>query len=416
MKWFLSNKLGTMKCTGSKEGDPVGILGYLNLPLEGADIPYQIIVFADGTKPSSSMLKVSLDKLGLVEMFREWKASIGVDRDDQWNSEISLYGVRPFDCSWPDDNNGCVQKEAPRGFLKLKIGEIKFDKIIDKGALSQRSTSHISPCLVPRLPTLKVSGPGAPSAAPVMPFKRRANADNKFLNFRLVDTTFTMARSPDGVEGWGEYDLLEEAEEWEHFGKFCADADRRQLTDNHTLEGDIRDVHGRKLDFTEDEECDYEEEAYGEVGDQPMVSDELQYASMDGFYLSTKFKFQNKIVKKILCLTAVIMGMDCPTDPQARAHASPYPSHAVHPHHLAFVARANSPLADTSRRPSTSTWRTRAQSPGPTRQRPRARPPKLPTTRGRCSSCPGFSPPTAPTAGRLRASAKARSPSRASGP
>jgi len=137
MKWFLSNKLGTMKCTGSKEGDPVGILGYLNLPLEGADIPYQIIVFADGTKPSSSMLKVSLDKLGLVEMFREWKASIGVDRDDQWNSEIASTAFAPSTAPGPTTTTAACRRRPRAASSSSRSGRSSSTRLSTRSCPSK---------------------------------------------------------------------------------------------------------------------------------------------------------------------------------------------------------------------------------------------------------------------------------------
>ena len=139
------------------------ILGYLNLPMEGLDLPYQIFVFADDDKPLTSSIKISFDKMGWVEKFREFKARIGIDRDDQWSSEISLWGTRPFSCSWPDSAAGCTTAALPRGFLKLKIGKIQFGKIIDA----------------------------------ILP-KRRKERKNRLFNFDLIDTTFTLARSPPG--------------------------------------------------------------------------------------------------------------------------------------------------------------------------------------------------------------------------
>ena len=36
----------------------------------------------------------------------------------------------------------------------------------------------------------------------------------------------------------------------------------------------------------------------------------------DGFYLSTKLNFLNPIARKIMCLTPMIMGQECPEEPQ----------------------------------------------------------------------------------------------------
>lgn len=145
------------------------IIGYLDLPKEGLDLPYQIFVFADGDKPIASTLKIVFSNMGWVETFRQWKEDkLGLDRDDQWNSEIALFGTRPFYCSWPDNKEGCEASVLPRGFLKLSIEKIMVDKIMDKilGSTFDRSSS------------------------------RRGN---KLFNFELRNIKLTWARSPPGL-------------------------------------------------------------------------------------------------------------------------------------------------------------------------------------------------------------------------
>lgn len=60
------------------------------------------------------------------------------------------------------------------------------------------------------------------------------------------------------------YDALVESDEWEHYDKFCK---------------------------AQDLECDDEE--WGELGDQSIVPEEIQYASQDGYYFSTSFNVRH---------------------------------------------------------------------------------------------------------------------------
>lgn len=274
----LADRIGSESCTGTGEKyseAPVGILGYLDLPGEALDLPYQLWVFAEEGKPITSTLKISFDKMEWVDKFRDFKAKLGIDRDDQWSSEISLWGTRPFSCTWPNDIHGCVAAETPRGFLKLKIGRIKFNKMLD-AVLSER----------------------------------RKQRKNRLFNFELHDTTLTLARSPpdvydeDDFDGWGSYAKLEDSEDFEYFKLFKDEDD---------------EDHDEDLTSNPDG-------VPNEKADQLMIPEEIQYAAMDGIYFSTHFKFDNPIAKKIMCLTPMIMGLECPDVPMA-----------MH----AFVARAS---------------------------------------------------------------------------
>ena len=252
LSWLLQDRLASEKCTV----DPPGLVGYIDLPMDGLDLPYQMWVFADGDKPYTSVLKVVPSNMQWVEHFRAWNARMGLSRDLQWNTEFAIWGVRPFHCSWPDDKNGCEQAALPRGFFTVTIDELVF--------------GNLARALLP-------STPGE-------------NLD--FFDFDLLNTRLTVARSPSGyremsllrtrgaasatdgstdgvseslsltwTEGddkqWDQFALLMVQDSWEHFTEFCDDL-----------------------------ECDDTET---EVEDQRMVPEEVQYARADGVYFTTRF-------------------------------------------------------------------------------------------------------------------------------
>ena len=181
VSWGLEELLGKTKCIGSEscaeatpgECDPVGILGYLNLPLEGVDLPYQIWVFAEDSKPITSVLKVTFSNTKFVQEFRAFKERLGLwwDRDDQWNSDISLYGTRPFACSWPNNYAGCTSAALPRGFLKMTIPKIMISRVMNKILRREK--------------------------------RGRGSEDGFLFNFDLIDTQITWARSPPG-DSWAD--------------------------------------------------------------------------------------------------------------------------------------------------------------------------------------------------------------------
>ena len=66
---------------------PTGLLGYIGLPGEGLDFPYNIFTFADGEKPFASVFNISLTQTGFVEGFRTFKDFLGTRW--RWKPKLS---------------------------------------------------------------------------------------------------------------------------------------------------------------------------------------------------------------------------------------------------------------------------------------------------------------------------------------